>query len=155
MFVAATLKLLSLMRLPALSSWEQKSRGTLGKQNYHWELSRYYLIIVLAREMCVFFWHPVINVDTLFHLSFTCKCIVSEQFGHPVWKFPANLDTHLQNLNHDNISTTCTRVYVIRCRSLRDDSTKKFATWPPLMADNPSTTEALCNPHEIQLVFTL
>ena len=36
-------------------------------------------------------------LDTLFHLSFTCKYIVSEQFGDPVLKFPANLDTELSN----------------------------------------------------------
>ena len=37
------------------------------------------------------FEHPVLNLDTLFHLSFTC--IVSEQFGHQVLKFPANFYT--------------------------------------------------------------
>ncbi len=29
-------------------------------------------------------------LDTLFYLSFTCKCIVSEQYEHSVVKFPAN-----------------------------------------------------------------
>ena len=47
--------------------------------------------------------HPVSIVDTLthnsntelkslFNLSFTCKYIVSEQFGHPVLKFSSNLE---------------------------------------------------------------
>ena len=43
------------------------------------------------------FRHPVSILDTLFHLSFTCKSIVSEQFGHPVLKFAANFDTLVLN----------------------------------------------------------
>ena len=30
--------------------------------------------------------HPVLNLDTLSYLLFTCKRIVSEQFGHPSFK---------------------------------------------------------------------
>ncbi len=47
------------------------------------------------RGVCVSFGPPVVNLDTLVHLSFTCKCIVREQFGHPDLKFPANFDTLL------------------------------------------------------------
>ena len=52
---------------------------------------------VSQRGVRVSFGHPVSILDTLFHLSSTCKSIVSEQFGHPVLKFPANLDTLLLN----------------------------------------------------------
>ena len=47
---------------------------------------------ISQRGVWVSFGHPVSILDTLFNLSFTCKYIVSEQFGHPVLKFPANLD---------------------------------------------------------------
>ncbi len=33
----------------------------------------------------------------LFYLTLRCRCIVSKQFGHPVFKFPVNLDTLLPN----------------------------------------------------------
>ena len=52
---------------------------------------------VSQRGVWVSFGHPVSILDTLFHLSFTRKSIVSEQFGHPVLKVPANLDTLFLN----------------------------------------------------------
>ena len=39
---------------------------------------------VSQRGVWVSFGHPVSILDTLLYLSFTCKSIVSEQFGHPV-----------------------------------------------------------------------
>ena len=47
---------------------------------------------ISQRGVWVSFGHPVSILDTLFYLSFTCTSIVSEQFGHPVLKFPANVD---------------------------------------------------------------
>ena len=61
-----------------------------------WNLGEYYArIIVSARGVseCLLDRHPVLILDTLFYLSFTCKSIVSEQCGHPVLKFPVNLYT--------------------------------------------------------------
>ena len=36
------------------------------------------------------FGHPISILDTLFYLPFTCKSIVSEQFGHPVFQLQQN-----------------------------------------------------------------
>ena len=57
------------------------------------------VISVSQRGAWVSFRHPVSILDTLhvFHLSFTYKSIVSEQFGHPVLKFPVSLDTLILN----------------------------------------------------------
>ena len=52
---------------------------------------------VSQRGVWVSFGHPVSILDTLFYLSFTCKSIVSEQFGHPVLKFSSDLDTLILN----------------------------------------------------------
>ncbi len=60
--------------------------------DFSWKLK--YITGVSQRGVWVSFGHPVLNLDTLFYLSFTCKkkkCIASEQFGHPAFKFPSPL----------------------------------------------------------------
>ena len=80
--------------LKILHNSRMKFRNEYSSLNSTWKwfhFSKWHRVIVLARGVsgCL--------LDTVFYLSFTCKYIVSEQFGHPVLKFPSNLDTLFLN----------------------------------------------------------
>ena len=64
------------------------------------------------------FGHPVSILDNLFHLLFTCKSIVSEQFGHRVLEFSSDLDTlfinpgkHLESKWNKKLAKICLMLF--------------------------------------------